>query len=301
MLVIAMNRASATDSRERERALAGRERLQRRAGGGVALAAARVAAGHPVVRRVGGARRVRAGRPAGAYGCAANGHLQPLAQRAGGGLRVRGVGDRAHDDDPARAARGDLADVAGVEPADREPRRGDVRGGPVDVLEPGGRAPGLRRRRVHRPDREVVDVRVGVGRRALLRRMRRAADDPVRPGGRARRRRRCRRPGRRGRRPRAHAATRSGRSLRMNSAPARPRRRGTPAPRRSARRRRASCRAAGRRPPRRAAPRPGTPAGARRRRGTAGPGRCGREGAQGQGKQAPRARLRPTYGSPLPG
>ena len=154
----------------------GRERLQRGARGRVALAAAGVAARHALVRRARApGRRARAGRGAGAgprrlrLRCP-NGRLQ--AARAARAPRPRGRRPRRSR---ARRRSGvapravDRADVRGVEPADREPRRRHVRRRPLDVVESGGRAARLRRRRVHRPDGEVVDVGVGVGRRALLR------------------------------------------------------------------------------------------------------------------------------------
>ena len=59
--------------------------------------AARVAARHPVV---GASRPARPARGS-ALGCAATGTSSALAQRARRGLRVGGLGDRAHDDDPA--------------------------------------------------------------------------------------------------------------------------------------------------------------------------------------------------------
>ena len=117
-----------------------------------------------------------------------------------------------------RAALDDLVHVARVEPADREPRLRHGARRVLDVVQSGGRAARLGRRRVDRPDREVVDVLVGLA--------------PPRPGrARASSGRRCG-PGRppRGRSvggssswptwmPSApHASTRSGRSLRMKSA-----------------------------------------------------------------------------------
>ena len=71
-----------------------------------------------------------------------------------------GVGDRAHDDDPGRAALDDLVHVARVEPADREPRLRHRARRMLDVRQARRGAARLGRRRVHRADREVVDVRV---------------------------------------------------------------------------------------------------------------------------------------------
>ena len=105
-----------------------------------------------------------------------------------------------------------------VEPADREPRLADRARRVGHVVEPRGRAAGLGRRRVYGADRHVVDVGVGSGRVGLERRVRGAADDAVR----ADRARAC--AGVSSSWPTctpsaAHASTRSGRSLRMNSAP----------------------------------------------------------------------------------
>ena len=223
------------------------------------------------------------------------------AARARRGLGVGGLGDRAHDDDPARAARGHVADVARVQPADREPRRRQVRRRPLDVAEPGGRAARLGRRRVHRSDDDVVDVGIGVG---LARPAPGACVDrpTIRSGPTAARAAATGASSCPTCTPSApHASTRSGRSLRMNSAPARVGR-GTErrARRRRCRRRRAPCRAAGSGRRLRGAPRPGTPAGGRRRRGTDGSRRCGRAGSRDQVKHAVRANLC-TYGSPLSG
>ena len=77
----------------------------------VALALARAVA-------AAGAARVRA-RARSAPG--ADTALQRVAQRPRRGLGVVGLGDRAHDDDPRRAALDDLVHVARVEAADREP------------------------------------------------------------------------------------------------------------------------------------------------------------------------------------
>src|SRR6188472_340780 len=52
----------------------------------------------------------------------ANGSLQLHAQRARRRLGIGRLGERADDDDPARAALDHLAHVAGVQPADGEPR-----------------------------------------------------------------------------------------------------------------------------------------------------------------------------------
>ena len=69
-----------------------------------------------------------------------DGRLDRVAQRARRGGGVVGVADRAHDDDPPRAGGDDLADVVGVDPADREPRQArDPRRG-VDQLEADRRA-----------------------------------------------------------------------------------------------------------------------------------------------------------------
>ena len=98
------------------------------------------------------------------------------------------------------------------EAADREPAASS-RCSPRGRRSPGPAAgrPGLGRRDVHGPDREVVDVDVRLRGRRLVRRVRRAADDASgprrapssadrRPGRRGCRRRRTRRPGPAGRR-----------------------------------------------------------------------------------------------------
>ena len=134
--------------------------------------------------------------------------------------RVVGLGDRAHDDDPlARPRRAPPGVVVASRPpiANHGARRGARR--VPDGVEADRRPALLRRRRVHRADGEVVDVRAA---RVvdLLDRVGGEPDDRAarrRPP--ARRRRACR-PGRRARRRRRRASTRSGRSLRTNSAPA---------------------------------------------------------------------------------
>ncbi len=140
----------------------------------------------------------------------------------------------------------------------------------LHIVQARGRPPRLGRRRVHRPDGQVVDVRVPprrVGlRRARAWSARRSAPARPRPAP----RRASRRPGRRARRRRRRPPPdRGGRSTRT-ARRTRPPPTGTPAPPRSAPRRRASCRAAARCRPRRAAPRAGTPRAWRRRPDTGG-------------------------------
>ena len=150
-----------------------------------------------------------------------------------------------------------------VDAADREPRLAHGARRVLDVVEAGGGPPGLGRRRVHRPDGEVVDVGVGLGGVRLRRRVRRAPDDPVRADDRARL----------GRRRVVLADVDAvGRARLHEVGPvvedeqradaSRPR--GTRARRRPARRRRAPCRAAARGRRRRAAPPPASRAAARR-------------------------------------
>ncbi len=74
-------------------------------------------------------------------------------------LRVLGLGDRAHDDDPRRARRRHLLQPGVVDPADREPRpRRRVRGGGPDEVEARGRATRLGRGRPAGAGAEVVDA-----------------------------------------------------------------------------------------------------------------------------------------------
>ena len=167
---------------DRGRPLAGRVRLELRADPLVPLTAAGVAAAH---------RRRRARRsPAAAYGCAApTGASSSAARSARAAASGSAASVIARTTTIRRAPRATTARRGGrVEAADREPRRvDDVLGGPAHVFRTRGGAAGLRRRRMHRARGEVVDVRVGVGRRALRRCVRRAADDRVRAGDRARR------------------------------------------------------------------------------------------------------------------
>ena len=142
-----------------------------------ALARAGVAA----LRSCSSARRrdaVRSG-SRGAYGCAAPTGTSSAARRLGRrALRVGRLGDRPHDD-ARRAPRSTAAgSVAGVEPADREPRLADVRGGVARRSRgpPRGapawsawRAPGRRRgspRRGRRPPRRPARARASSGRRS---------------------------------------------------------------------------------------------------------------------------------------
>ena len=132
-------------------------------------------------------------------------------------LGVVRLGDRPHDDDPRRAALDHLVHVAGVEPADREPRLADAARGVRDVVQPGGAA-GLGRR-----------LRAPARPRGSRRRDRRPRPPPGRARASSGRRSG---PARRARAPppasssswptctpsAPHACTRSGRSLRMNSA-----------------------------------------------------------------------------------
>ena len=162
------------------------------------------------------AARRRASRRGSASG--ADTALQRVPQRPRRRLRVVGLGDRAHDHDPRRAALEHLVHVAGVEPADREPglappcspraRRsaGPRRGGPAwSASRAPGRPRGSRRRRPRRRPRPGR-ARASSGRRSGPRptAARACAGDssscptctPSAP----------------------HASTRSGRSLRMKSA-----------------------------------------------------------------------------------
>ena len=234
---------------ERGRPLAGRERGEGRADGGVALLGAGVAAAHAVgagrggrrrrrrrrARAAGGAAGAAAGGAAGAGGTArarvralrlrratAGSHRsagQRGAQAARHGLGVVRVRDRAHDHGAPRARGDDGPDRLRVDPADREPRdRADVRGGVAHRVQADGRAgpPSSASR---------APARRRCSRRRSPRR-RRPARSSASTARRSRRRRRPRaprrpacRPGRRGRRRRRPATARSGRSLTMNSAP----------------------------------------------------------------------------------
>ncbi len=86
------------------------------------------------------------------------------AHQAGGHLsrrrlRVLGLGDRPHDDDPGRARGDDLAEPGVVDPADREPGPlGGVGGGGPDEVEAGRRAARLGRGRPAGAGAEVVDA-----------------------------------------------------------------------------------------------------------------------------------------------
>ena len=219
------------------------------AGGRVGAAAAGVAADATGVAAAAGA-----GRACG-YACANAAPRRSIAatQRARGALRLGRLGQRPDHRDPlgpGRAHRGDVGRRR-CPPIAKNGTRG-VRGRVADELEPDRRPPRLGRRRVHRPDADVVDASAGGG-VDLRGRVGREPDQPVR-------RRRPRGP----RRPRASswptctpsapaAATRSGRSLRMNSAPCSDATAREPPPRGDdlARRRRPSS-AAGRCPRRRA-------------------------------------------------
>ena len=167
-------------------------------------------AGRPL-RRAGGAA---------AYGCVAptctpSSSRSSLAAASGSAASVIARTTTARRA-PASTTAGS---VVRVEPADREPRLAHRARRVGDVVEARGRAARLGRRRVHGADRQVVDVRVGVRRVGLGRRVRGAADDPVRADGRARRARASSSSWPTWTPSAPHASTRSGRSLRMNSAP----------------------------------------------------------------------------------
>ena len=297
-----MTAASDRADLHRERPLPGRERLEPRADGVVALrASARSratscrAGPRPGARRAPSRRRVvpgARGRRRLRLRCP-NAPLQRGAQLARGGLGLGGAGDRAHDDDARRRpASATVADVARVEPADREPRLAHVRGRPLDVARarrPGapawsasrapGRRPGSRRPRPPPPRRACSGACVE------------RADDRVR---RRRRARAC--GGRHVVLADVHAVGAArGHEVRPvveheQRAARRRRPRGTRARPRPARRRRAPCRAAARCPRRRAARRQELRAAARRRRGTAGRSRS---------RLAGRHRAATTIGTPL--
>ena len=79
----------------------------------------------------------------------------------------------------------DLGDVAGVDPADREPGQLGLGGGGADVVEAGRRPARLRRRRPDRADADVVGAVLAggcVGGAELLRGVGREADDGVGAG-----------------------------------------------------------------------------------------------------------------------
>lgn len=95
-------------------------------------------------------------------------HLgQPRAQFPRGIGGVAGLGDRAYDDDPARAGGDHFVDRAEVDPSDREPRPRDTGqvgiGGRAYEFEADGGAAGLRGRRPHGSDAEVVESGLGAG------------------------------------------------------------------------------------------------------------------------------------------
>lgn len=96
-------------------------------------------------------------------------HLgQPRPQFPRGLGRVVGLGDRAHDDDPARTGGDHVVDRVEIDPSDREPRMRDT-GDPVGIggrtheVETDGGAAGLGGRRPYRPDAEVVEPLLGAG------------------------------------------------------------------------------------------------------------------------------------------
>ena len=186
---------------DRGRPLAGRERLERRAAPRVALPAAGVAARHRLARqaRAVGPRR----RPPLTAALPQRG---PPARRAARGPRPRGRRRPviARTTTIRRAPSATTAPAcAGVEAADREPRRvRRARPPSATYSGPAAGRPGLVGVACTGPDGEVVDVGVGVGRRALRRRVRGAADDRVRARRPRARRRASRRPGRRARRRR---------------------------------------------------------------------------------------------------
>ena len=153
---------------DRPRALAGRERRERRADRGVALLRALGAAPPALGVAAGVLRSRRAGRGLLALPALAATLTQlalPLASRPLGAQLARprsgvgGVGQRAHDRDPLGAGVAAPAPtLAGRDPADREERHRRVRRRVADELEPDGRAARLGRRRVDGPDADVVDV-----------------------------------------------------------------------------------------------------------------------------------------------
>ncbi len=110
---------------------------------------------------------------------ARDGALQdPLAQGAGGGLRVARPGDRAHHHDPGRARVEDRVEPVRVDAADREPgRRGPGRRDVPQQVEADGGASRLRRGRPQRAHAEVVHRRVGLRRGRLRGRVRGPAED----------------------------------------------------------------------------------------------------------------------------
>ena len=141
-----------------------------------------------------------------------------LPQRARRRLRVVRLGDRAHDDDPRRAALDHLVHVASrpvrrsrttacrrCSPRARRSAGRRRAGRAWSASRARGRRRGSRRRDRRRPPRPGR-ARASSGRRSG--RARRARAPP--PA--------CRRPARRARRRRRTPRTRSGRSLRMNSA-----------------------------------------------------------------------------------